>query len=261
MNPHEDEPPVEFDDKLLPVIQTTVSFAIISRAHNIEQLISLLKSLAPLKDEIVLILDNNDETIRNQLADYADIVIPMPGKGCFEAYSADIFYYCTKDWIFRIDDDETLSANCTRELLERYMSKRLINAWWIPRKWFVDKTHYICSGQWFPDYQLRLFRNIPGILALPGRIHEALRVLGRNEHLDEIRLEHWDLLTPREMREKKTAHYNELLPNNGCTSFYLYEDEIYTCMACPPPPRRFLKIVALPLFRKKYEKICATARK
>ncbi|MDR0557050.1 MAG: hypothetical protein LBG43_04165 [Treponema sp.] len=235
---HEGRAPVEFDGALLPVIQTTISFAIVSRANDVERLISLLKSLAPLKDEITLVLDNDDEGIRNRLAGYADTVVQMPGKGCFEEHSADIFYFCAKDWIFRIDDDETLSANCTRGLLERYVSNRLINAWWIPRKWFVDNTHYICSGPWFPDYQLRLFRNIPGILTLPSRIHEPLRVLGRNEHLDEIWLEHWDLLTPRETREKKTAHYNTLFPNNGCTSFYLYEDESYTWIP-PPPPTHF----------------------
>jgi hypothetical protein len=51
VNSHDDNPPVEFDNALLPASQTTVSFAIISRANNIERLISLLKSLAPLKDE------------------------------------------------------------------------------------------------------------------------------------------------------------------------------------------------------------------
>ncbi|MDR1073726.1 MAG: hypothetical protein LBL45_08650 [Treponema sp.] len=128
LNSQEDNPPVEFDGALLPIIQTTISFVIISRAHNIERLISLLKSLAPLKDELVVILDNDDEDLRNRLADYADTVAQLPGKGCFEEYAADIFYYCTKDWIFRIDDDETLSANCTRGLLERYTAKRLVTA-------------------------------------------------------------------------------------------------------------------------------------
>jgi hypothetical protein len=137
------------------------------------------------------------------------------------------------------------------------MSKRLINAWWIPRKWFVDKTHYICSGQWYPDYQLRLFRNIPGILTLPGRIHESLRVLGRNERLDEICLEHWDLLTPREMREKKTAHYNNLLPGNGRTSFYLYEDETYTCMTSPSSLPENRCVAVIPQKMRKDLRYCA----
>jgi hypothetical protein len=163
---------IQHDSDPLPRMQSEISFVVVTSAKNEKRLVTLLESLASLKDELVLILDNYDISIFNKLLSYADKVVQIPGKGSFEAYSKDILRHCSKDWIFRIDDDETLNAECTREILQNYISDRTVMSYWIPRKWYINEHEYIVNAPWFPDYQMRLYRNLPGAITLPTRIHE-----------------------------------------------------------------------------------------
>jgi hypothetical protein len=157
---------------------------------------------------------------------FSDVVVMLPGKGCYEAYSRDIFRYCAKSWILRLDDDETLSANCTRDVLKVLISDRTVFAYRIPRKWFVGANSYISSPPWYPDYQLRLFRNQISCVDLPQYIHSSLTVHGNTKKVEHFHLNHWDLLyKSRSQREEKVKYYDTLLPGNGCGKYYLYEDE------------------------------------
>jgi hypothetical protein len=217
---------MNYDDNPLPSLSEEISFVIVTSGRYLDSLINLLKSVSELVDETVVILDNDDEGIRDKIKMFSDVVVMLPGKGCYEAYSRDIFRYCTKSWILRLDDDETLSANCTKDMLKRLISDRTVFAYWIPRKWFVDANSYISSSPWYPDYQLRLFRNQISCVELPQYIHSPLTVHGNTEKVEHFHLNHWDLIyKSRSEREKKVKYYDALLPGNGYGKYYLYEDE------------------------------------
>ena len=207
---------------------STLSFVIVTGAKRLNELNELLDSIKPLCDESVVILDNENVEIYNSVLKHVDVVKVSSGKGVFEAYVEDMFKYCSKEWIFRIDDDETLDNSWTRGNLQKYISDRSATSYWIPRKWFIAKDKYINVIPWLPDYQLRLFRNLPGIIKMPKQIHEPLEVYGETRRIDNHFIEHWDLfLNDKNIRKKKVARYNNLKPNNGCDIFYLYEDYKY----------------------------------
>lgn len=215
-----------YDDASLPEFIESISFVVVTSGRYLDRLTNLLKMASILADETVVILDNDKKSIYEKIKSYADTVVVLPGKGCFEAYSRDIFRYCTKTWILRVDDDETLSLSCTKEKLKKLISDRTAAAYWLPRKWFIDTKSFIISEPWYPDYQLRLFRNQICFFELPDFIHSALVVHGNTKKTDEFCLEHWDLMYKnRKQREDKVKYYDTLLPGNGCYRYYLYEDE------------------------------------
>ncbi|MCI9236377.1 MAG: hypothetical protein HFG24_10475 [Anaerotruncus sp.] len=217
---------IEQDYRLLESRESSISFVVVTRAIHLGRLLSLLHSLVPLKDELCVILDSTDQYAYEEISKVADRVEVMVGKGCFEAYELDIFNICTKDWIFRMDDDETLSPECTRELLQQYVSDRTKAAYWIPRKWYISPEEHIVTSPWMPDYQLRLYRNLPAIIELPNCIHASKNIMGKNAAINQFCIQHWDLIwNSREKREEKVRYYERLLPGNGCDCYYLYETE------------------------------------
>ncbi|MCI9161292.1 MAG: hypothetical protein HFG23_09750 [Anaerotruncus sp.] len=122
-----------------------------------------------------------------------------------------------------MDDDETLSPECTRELLQKYISDRTKTAYWIPRKSYISPTEYVVAP-WLPDYQLRLYRNLPAIIDLPHYIHFAKTIMGPNERLHSFCLHHWALVwNSKERRKEKALYYDSLLPGFSCNQNYLYE--------------------------------------
>jgi hypothetical protein len=216
---------IRYDDAPLPVLNEDISFVVVTSGRYPDRLMALLKQASSLADERVVILDSEDRSLYDTVRQAADTVIMLPGKGCFEGYSRDIFRYCGKTWILRLDDDETLSSTCTKDVLQSLIGDRTVSAYWIPRKWFINSESYITSNPWYPDYQLRLYRNQISFVELPPYIHSPLTVHGTTKTIDAFCLEHWDLVfNDRKAREKKVKYYDTLLPGNGCSAYYLYED-------------------------------------
>ena len=217
---------IEQNEKLIKPRESSISFVVVTRAVHLDRLLSLLHSLIPLKDELCVILDSTDKHAYEEVLKVADRVEVIVGKGYPEHCAIDILNLCTKEWIFRIDDDETLSEECTRELLQQYISDRTKTAYWVPRKWHISPKEYIVTNPWLPDYQLRLYRNLPAIIELPNHIHSPKNIIGKNVMIHQFCIKHWDLLwNSREKREEKVRYYERLLPENGCDCYYLYETE------------------------------------
>lgn len=217
---------IEQDYRLIESRESSLSFVVVTRAIHLGRLLSLLHSLVPLKDELCVILDSTDQHAYEEVSKVADRVEVIVGKGYPEHCAIDILNLCTKEWIFRMDDDETLSPECTRELLQQYISDRTKAAYWIPRKWYISPTEYIVTSPWLPDCQMRLHRNLPAIINLPEHIHTHFDVMGKNAAINQFCIQHWDLIwNSREKREEKVRYYERLLPGNGCDCYYLYETE------------------------------------
>jgi hypothetical protein len=75
-------------------------------------------------------------------------------------------------WILVLDTDESLSKEARQVILALIQDKN-IDGYWFRRRWYYDKTHYLKHGLFYPDYQLRLFRNKPGYRYI-HRVHEEL---------------------------------------------------------------------------------------
>lgn len=74
------------------------------------------------------------------------------------------------DWIFFLDADESL-PHSAHYIVRRLIRKRSIDGYWFSRRNYITPIKYLRYGSFYPDYQLRLFRNKPGIRFI-GRVHE-----------------------------------------------------------------------------------------
>ena len=219
---------IEYDTEKLPSIKATLSSVVVSRVKDKKRCINLIKSLMNISDEVIVIYDGEDSRLIKELSRHATRVISLPGKGSLEAYSKDILRYCTKDWIFRVDDDETLSPNITRKFLQHLISDRYVTSYFIPRRWYINQNEFIISSPHFPDYQLRLFRNIQTIITLPQTIHAPLLVAGKSKKINEAHLKHWDFcVSTRAERGNKVKYYESMYPQFINKEFYLYENYEY----------------------------------
>lgn len=196
------------------------------------QLSALLSSLEHIADELVVFVDNtttdNSLAVARTFTDRAYLV-EHSDTGTFEARAQEMVSACTGDWILIIADDETLSPQWNRALVSKLMADKYATHYWVPRCWMVPQNnHFICTAPWYPDYQLRFFRNIPSLLKFPTKIHESILVAGEGVYLSDASIYHWDLVwNSRENREKKVARYTRLNPENPCGEYYLYEDHYH----------------------------------
>ena len=168
----------------------TISYAI-TASTEVEELPRLLTaiegSIRP-EDEIVLQLDKSNTTpeLSNLVkADFPSIkVVDFPLDNHFGNFKNNLKSKCSKDYIFQIDADEVPHASLIEllpEILETYPDVGLFH---VPRintvegitpfhlekwKWTMDEKGWI---NW-PDYQPRIFKNIPDITwKLP--VHETI---------------------------------------------------------------------------------------
>lgn len=77
-------------------------------------------------------------------------------------------------WILVLDTDERLSKEMMQAIPKLIQDKN-IDGYWFRRRWYYDKTHYLKHGLFYPDYQLRLFRNKPEYRYI-HRVHEELTI-------------------------------------------------------------------------------------
>lgn len=77
-------------------------------------------------------------------------------------------------WILVLDADESLS-NRSRPIIEKLIQLKQFDGYWLPRRNYISVNTYLRHGLFYPDYQLRLFRNESNI-KYRGAIHEELTI-------------------------------------------------------------------------------------
>lgn len=87
--------------------------------------------------------------------------------------------YASGDWVLAIDDDELMDTEFTSVLSELLRSSKYTH-YWFPRKWIVHQhpLEYVHALPWFPDWQLRLFKNDKSLVWHSPKVHYPYRVLG-----------------------------------------------------------------------------------
>lgn len=169
----------------------SLSFAICT--HNegdyIENLIRQILTIKRPIDEIVVVDDYSEDFLTKAiLAEHEEL-------GNIKLYKHELNNHfgnhknfmnskCTKDYIFNIDADETLSPSLACDLHNFIELNSTIEVFWVPRvnkvigitddhigkyNWKIDKDGDI---NW-PDYQNRIYKNNPDIFWF-GKVHEVL---------------------------------------------------------------------------------------
>lgn len=93
------------------------------------------------------------------------------------------------DWIIVLDADESLPNN-SENIIRKLICRKEIDGCWITRINYVNQTTFLKQGIFFPDSQLRLFRNSPSIRFI-GKIHEKPTIdMDRTKVVDNLRIIH-----------------------------------------------------------------------
>jgi hypothetical protein len=165
-----------------------ISYAITvcNERNEIEKLIGFLIENKQPDDEIVVLFDSNNGT--NEVELFLDTVSSHISlhKSPFNFHFADwknlLNSYCTKDYIFQIDADESPAQDLMDSL--HAIVKQDIDVILVPRENTVEglTEEHIKKWGWrvdglnrvnWPDYQWRLYRNDPSIKWI-NKVHERL---------------------------------------------------------------------------------------
>ena len=171
-----------------------ISFAITAynEHEELQVLLNQLEQIAKSDDEIVIQLDSKATPEVLSLVDQFttknfDFIV----KKCvfdlnnhFADFKNNLKSYCTKDWVFQIDADETLSETFSRVIHEVLEANDGIDLIAVPRVNIVKgleqndiiQWHWQVNSQgWvnWPDPQHRIFRNKPEVKWV-NKVHEKI---------------------------------------------------------------------------------------
>ena len=172
----------------------SISFAITAynEHEELQVLLSQLEQIAKSDDEIVIQLDSKATPEVLSLVDqFINRDFTFTVKKCvfdlnnhFADFKNNLKSYCTKDWIFQIDADETLSETFSRVIHEVLDANDGIDLIAVPRVNIVKGLEQNDITQWhwqvnsqgwvnWPDPQHRIFRNKPEVKWV-NKVHEVI---------------------------------------------------------------------------------------
>ena len=172
----------------------SISFAITAynEHEELQVLLNQLEQIAKPDDEIVIQLDSKATPEVLSLVDqFISKDFTFTVKKCvfdlnnhFADFKNNLKSYCTKDWVFQIDADETLSETFSRVIHEVLDANDGIDLIAVPRVNIVKgleqndiiQWHWQVNSQgWvnWPDPQHRIFRNKPEVKWV-NKVHEKI---------------------------------------------------------------------------------------
>ena len=172
----------------------SISFAITAynEHEELQVLLNQLEQIAKSDEEIVIQLDSKATPEVLSLVDqFINRDFTFTVKKCvfdlnnhFADFKNNLKSYCTKDWVFQIDADETLSETFSRVIHEVLDANDGIDLIAVPRVNIVKgleqndiiQWHWQVNSQgWvnWPDPQHRIFRNKPEVKWV-NKVHEVI---------------------------------------------------------------------------------------
>ena len=161
-------------------MKSTLSI-VINTKNSAPFLEKCLRSVRDIADQIVIMdMQSSDQTVEIAKRFKAEIYL-HEDVGFVEPARNAALSHATSDWIFVIDSDEELSPSLRKEIPTLLQGE--VDAYFVPRSNIIfDKA---MKTGWWPDYQLRLFRN--GSVKWPETIHAVPQVTGEVKWLEPKR--------------------------------------------------------------------------
>ena len=202
------------------------------------ELARILPEMRGIGDELVIGIDDTTTDGSAAVArQFTDRIYPVPhesfrGRGRPDDLNPIecMLPYCRGEWLLRIDQDETFSPHWRdRTYVDRLLNDRTATQYLIPRRLALPPgDRYIATGHWFPDFQLRLYRNVPSLIEFNRHVHDRPRIAGEQHCLSDAWIVHWDpVWYGRERREAKARLYWELGYTQEQWPFENYEELVY----------------------------------
>ncbi len=170
-------------------MKISVVISAFNEEKNIE---NCLRSLN-FADEIVVV-DNGSSDLTQKIAKkYTDKIFSQKN----DPQNIDIqknfgIDKASSEWILIVDADEEISPELSSEILSAINNPQAkesqISGYWIPRKNYTFGK-WIQNTGWYPDYQLRLFKNGKGRY-VHKHVHETIQIEGETEKLKNDIIHH-----------------------------------------------------------------------
>ncbi len=149
-----------------PISATIITF---NEAHNIRE---ALQSLS-WADEIIVVDSGSSDATLDICREFTDRIFQRGWTGYVDQKNFAV-EKASHDWIFSLDADERVSVELRNEIRDLVGSGFSKPGYRIPRVAFF-MGRWIRHGDWYPDYQLRLFDRRQGRWE-GGRVHESVRL-------------------------------------------------------------------------------------
>lgn len=172
------------------------------------------KAATLLRAELVIVGDGKAGYFMAQ--NYADVACVMYSAGYLESVYNAAVQKCGRDYVLRLDDDETISPALMAWLSEeKYLSGDL---WTFPRcNLWGDRDHFITNSPLWPDIQTRLGKK--GLMGGRYHIHEG-SAHGTGQIAPCAILHHKFIVKSRPERERIAAKYDSVRPGAGTGQTY-----------------------------------------
>ena len=188
-----------------------MTLSVVISAHNEEEMLGSCLESVTWADEIVVV-DNKSVDRTSGIAEaYRAKVFKRPNNPLMLNINKNFgFTKATGNWILSLDADERVSEKLNQEIKAILRHPPASNhepvGFFIPRKNIIFGK-WIKHGLWYPDYQLRLFRNGKG--KFPGKHnHELLEVKGETEKL-KGHIIHYNYTSTNQYVKKIMDYYSD----------------------------------------------------
>lgn len=156
-------------------LRLPISVAIIT--HNEERNLGrCLQSITDLAREIVVVDSGSIDTTIEIAKKFGAMVHEQTWLGYRDQKNLALDH-CSQPWVLALDADEEISPELKKEIIAFFEQgdDQRVEGVRFPRKtWFLGR--WIQHGDWYPDFQLRLFRRDKGRWKEP--IHEFIDIQG-----------------------------------------------------------------------------------
>jgi glycosyltransferase involved in cell wall biosynthesis len=158
--------------------------SVVISAYNAEKKIEDCLKSVQFADEIIIVNNSSTDKTEEIAKKYTSKIFVRPNNPMLNVNKNFGFTKAVGDWILCLDDDERVTPELKREIEEVLKNKESeSNGYFIPRKNIIFGKWMQHTG-WYPDCQLRLFRNGKGKYG-QRHVHEMIKVEGKVEYLKE----------------------------------------------------------------------------
>lgn len=133
-----------------------------------------LKSVEELWDELVIVDSESKDGTVEAAKMFTENVFVRPFHNDFSEIKNFGLSKISGDWVLSLDADEELSEEA-RQQVPNLIKNNKIDGYWLRRRTFVSANKYLRYGLFYPDWQLRLFRNKKDY-HFEGAVHEHLTI-------------------------------------------------------------------------------------
>lgn len=153
--------------------------AVISVFNGEKVLDDCLKSMS-FADEIIVVNNSSTDRTLEIAKKYTDLIFTRPNIPMLNVNKNFGFSKAKGEWILYLDADERVTPELQKEI-KITIKNSLATGYFIPRKNTIFGKWIEYTG-WYPDHQLRLFRNGRGRFE-EKHVHEMVKIVGNVGYL------------------------------------------------------------------------------